>query len=127
MGAIMVLMYLAVIVFEIAAAWKVYTKASQPGWAALIPIYNTYVLCKIAGRPGWWVLLFFVPFVNIVVAILVWNTISRSFGHGGGFTAGVILLPFIFIPILGFGSSEFAGAVSARGTATGQLPSLQGR
>ena len=51
--------------------WKVFTKAGQPGWAVLIPIYNAYILLKIAGRPGWWILLFMIPFVNIIIAALV--------------------------------------------------------
>ena len=36
----------------IVAMWKVFTKAGQPGWASLIPIYNLYIWCKIVGRPG---------------------------------------------------------------------------
>src|ERR1700690_1558250 len=52
---------LALTVFEIVCLWKVYQKAGQPGWASIIPIYNAYILLKIAGRPGWWLLLYFVP------------------------------------------------------------------
>ena len=47
---------LVICVLIIAAMWKVFTKAGHPGWACLIPIYNIYILCKIAGRPGWWLL-----------------------------------------------------------------------
>lgn len=112
MGGVIVV-YLAIIVVEVAALWMVFTKAGQPGWASIIPVYNAYVLCKIANRPGWWVILFLVPIVNIIFAILVWNDISRAFGHGGGFTAGIVFLGFIFIPILGFGSSRFGGPVPA--------------
>ena len=52
-GPVFWIVYIAVMLFMIAAIWKVFTKAGQPGWAILIPIYNLYVLCKIAGRPGW--------------------------------------------------------------------------
>ena len=44
-------------IFVIVASWKVFTKAGQPGWAVLVPFYNIYVLCKIVGRPGWWLIL----------------------------------------------------------------------
>lgn len=95
-------------IFLIAAMWKVLTKAGQPGWGILIPIYNVYLLCKVAGKPGWWLLLFLIPLVNIVIAILLAIGIARNFGKGGGFAAGLILLPWIFYPILGFGSAQYS-------------------
>jgi len=106
---LLVIIYLALIVFLIASMWKIYTKAGQPGWAALIPIYNIYVLIEIAGKPGWWLILFLVPFVNIVIEILVLVGLANNFGKGGGFVLGLIFLPFIFYPILGFGSAEYIG------------------
>lgn len=96
----------------IAAVWKVFSKAGQPGWAAIIPIFNFYVMCKVAGRPGWWLLLFLIPFVNLVIAIIVTVDIAKRFGKGVGFAIGMILLPFIFWPILGFGSAQYQGAAA---------------
>ena len=101
------------IVLMIAAMWKVFSKAGQPGWAALIPIFNVYVMCKVAGRSGWWLLLFLIPFVNFVIAIIVTVDISKRFGKGVGFAIGMILLPFIFWPILGFGSAQYQGGAPA--------------
>src|SRR4029434_11244062 len=75
---------LAIAVLIIVAMWKVFTKAGQPGWASIIPIYNLYVLCKIAGRPGWWLLLILIPFVNVIILIILCIDISKSFGNGGG-------------------------------------------
>lgn len=112
MKFVLILLYILVIVVEIAALWKVFVKAGHPGWAAIIPIYNTYILLKIAGRPAWWLILFFIPIVNFVIAIIVFNDISKSFGKGVGFTVGLILLGFIFIPILGFGSAQYRGPVA---------------
>ena len=91
------------------AMWKVFTKAGQPGWAILIPIYNLYILCKIAGRPGWWLLLMMIPFVNLIIAIILNVDIAKNFGSGVGFAIGLIVLPFIFFPILGFGSAQYQG------------------
>jgi hypothetical protein len=97
---------LALSIFYIAAMWKVFTKAGQPGWAAIIPIYNIYIMIKIGGKPGWWVILcLLIPFF----IIWVYNMISKSFGKDEGFTAGLFFLGFIFWPILGFGSAKYLG------------------
>ncbi len=96
-------------IIGIVATWRVFEKAGQPGWAAIIPIYNIYVMTKIAGKPGWWVLMFIVPFANIYFAVWLTNMISKSFGKDEGFTAGLILLGFIFWPILGFGPAKYLG------------------
>jgi len=101
----------------IVAMWKVFAKAGHPGWAAIIPIYNMYVWCKIVGRPGWWVILMLIPLVNIVVAIIVCIDMAKSFGKGAGFGIGLALLGIIFLPILGFGSAQYQGPAAAQGAA----------
>jgi ABC-type sulfate transport system permease subunit len=110
-GPVFWICYFAVIVLLIAAIWKVFSKAGQPGWAAIIPIYNIYVMCKVAGRPGWWLLLMLIPLVNVIIAIILNVDIAKHFGKGIGFAIGMILLPFIFWPILGFGSARYQSAV----------------
>lgn len=104
-----IVIYLAIVVFEIAALWKVFVKAGQPGWAAIIPFYNVYILLKIIGRPGWWLILFFIPLVNIIIEIFVVIDTAKSYGKGGGFAVGLFFLGFIFIPILGFGPAPYVG------------------
>ena len=99
---------IALLVFFIAAQWRVFTKAGQPGWAVLIPVYNIYVQCKIAGRPGWWVLLYIIPFVNIIIALLVSIGLARAFSKSDGFGVGLWLASFIFVPILAFGSAQYS-------------------
>jgi len=110
LGILGLLIYFAIIAFVIAGAWKVYAKAGQPGWAAIVPIYNLYVLLQIVGRPAWWLILCFVPLVNFVVLILVAIDLAKSFGKGPGFGIGLVLLCPIFYPILGFGSATYQGA-----------------
>lgn len=105
--------WLVLAVFMIVALWKVFAKAGQPGWGVLIPIYNTYLMLKIAGKPGWWLLLLFIPIVNFVIAILATVGIANNFGKGGGFAVGLIFLPLIFYPILGFGSAVYKPVVPA--------------
>lgn len=118
----MVFVGLAVVVLEIAAAWRVYTKAGQPGWASLIPIYNIVVLMRIAGRPGWWTLLTFIPGVNFIISIVVVLDVARAFGKGSGFAVGMLFLSAIFYPILAFGSSRYIGPSS---TITSDAPRIQ--
>jgi hypothetical protein len=109
----MVFVFLVIAVVTIVGMWKVFTKAGEPGWAVLIPIYNTYVMLKIAGKPWWWLLLMFVPIVSIVIAIMAMVALAARFGKGAGFALGMILLPFVFIPMLGFGSAQYTPAPAA--------------
>lgn len=106
---ILIIIYLAIIVFEIAALWQVFVKAGHPGWAAIIPFYNYYVLLKVVGRPGWWLILYFIPIVNLVVWIIVAIDLAKSFAQSTAFGVGIIFLAFIFIPILGFGGAPYRG------------------
>jgi len=108
-GGFMGLVYLVIFVLAIVALWKIFTKAGEEGWKSIIPIYNTIILLKIVGRPWWWILLFLIPLVNIVVIIIVYNDLSKSFGHGMGFTLGLIFLNVIFFLILGFGGDRYVG------------------
>ncbi len=114
-SAVVWIIVLAVAVLTIAGIWMTYVKADQPGWASIIPFYNIYVMLKIVGRPGWWLILFFIPFVNIIVGIMVYIELSRSFGHGVGFAIGLYFLPFIFWLILGFGEDRYLGPAAASG------------
>jgi uncharacterized membrane protein YhaH (DUF805 family) len=106
-GAIAMIIYLAIIIFVLAGMWKTFVKAGQPGWGVLIPFYNLYLFCKIAGRPGWWFILMLIPIVGFIVSIIVDLDIAKNFGKSVGFAIGLIFLPFIFFPILGFGSAEY--------------------
>jgi hypothetical protein len=110
MKIIGIILYLAFIVLIIVSFWKVYTKAGKPGWACIIPIYSTLVLLEIVGKPWWWLLLMLIPIVNIVFLIWMINLLSKSFGKGVGFTIGLLILPIIFVPILGLGSATYQGA-----------------
>src|SRR5690348_9728366 len=100
---------LAIIALLVVGWWKIYLKAGQPGWAAIVPIYHWIVMLRTAGKPTWWVILFFIPGVNVVFIIWTFNMISKSFGKDEGFTVGLVLLRIVFVPILGFGSAKYIG------------------
>ncbi len=89
------------------ANWKIFEKADQAGWKSIIPIYSDYIRFKITFRSGWFFLLTLIPVVNIVIYIMLQNKLARAFGHGIGFTLGLIFLPNIFTLILGFNSDTY--------------------
>lgn len=100
------------VVIVIAAMWMIFSKAGQPGWAAIVPIYNYYVLLKVVGRPGWWLILLFIPLVNFVIALIVTYDLAKVFGKGMGYFLGLLFLGFIFYPMLAFGSAQYQGKSS---------------
>ena len=108
-GMLTSLISLSIMVVLIVANWKMFTKANQPGWACLIPIYNIYVVTQIVGRPAWWIVLLLIPLVNIVVAIIMCIDLAKSFGKDALYGIGIAFLAFIFIPILAFGSATYQG------------------
>ena len=116
-GGVGSLCWLLIFVLYVAGAWKMFVKAGHPGWAAIIPIYNIYIILKIVGRPGWWLILFFIPFVNIVVLLLVSINLGKSFGKSTAWS--IILLFFLNVIgylILGWGADQYQGPSVATST-----------
>lgn len=90
--------------------WPVFVKAGKPGWGALIPIYNNYLLVKVAGLHGATILLYLIPIVNLVFSIVVAVRVARAFGKGGAFGFFLLwLLSLIGYLILGFGKARYVG------------------
>jgi hypothetical protein len=106
-GIGIMIIYLLLALLMIVSYWKIFTKANQPGWAILVPIYNIIVLLNIVKKPWWWFFLLAIPIVNIVIGIIITYRLALSFGKSGGFAIGLILLPFIFLPILAFDNSTY--------------------
>jgi hypothetical protein len=110
-GAIQLIFFFAFILLFaipiILGMWKTFQKAGRNGWEAIIPIYNYMVMAEIAGKPNWWGLLCIIPYAGIVFQIWIKNLISKKFGKDVGYTLGLVFLPFIFWPILGFGSAQY--------------------
>jgi hypothetical protein len=104
------LILLVLVVVVLIAMWRVFRKAGKPGWAAIVPIYNSVVLLQIIKRPIWWVLLLFLPIVNLVVTAVMAIDLAKAFGKGSAFG---FLLNFLFSPIgqliLAFGGAQYQG------------------
>ncbi len=97
----------AFILFFIFCTWKLYQKAGKQGWECLIPIYNIIVFLDIIKRPRWWVLLYLIPFVSLVIAIINCFDTAKAFGKDTAFGIGLLLLSPVFFPILALGDSTY--------------------
>jgi hypothetical protein len=116
------LIFVAIYLFYGYCLGRIFQKAGRPLWEGFVPIYSVYVMLKIVGRPGWWLILYIIPIVNIVIPIIVYYDLARSFGKGVGFTLGLIFLSFIFIPILAFGDAQYVGPAAGGGPPGGYPP-----
>ncbi len=123
-------------IFQIIAYWKMFTKAGEPGWKSIIPFYNQYVMYKLTWKTSWFwislivavvygvftslnqnfpdvmlyaVLLLVFAIIILVLTIISYHKISKSYGHGAGYTVGMLFLWPIFVLILGYGKSRYIG------------------
>lgn len=109
-GGFYLFFYILFIALAIVAAWKIFAKAGEAGWKAIIPFYNLYILLKIVGRPGWWLILYFIPFINLVISLVVAIDLAKSFGKSDVFgVVGLWLFSIIGHLMLAFGSAEYKG------------------
>jgi len=108
-----IVLIFAVLIISVISMWKIFKKAGKPGWAAIVPIYNTVVLFQIVGLSPWLLLLALIPIVGsiaiAIVTILAYVKLAKAFGKSGGFAAGLIFLNIIFMPILAFSDAEYEG------------------
>ena len=96
-------------ILMLVAFWFIFNKFGEPGWAAVIPFYNTYILYKYTWGNGWYFLLLLIPIVNIVIYIMTMIKLSKAFGHGGGYAVGLIFLPPVFLLILALNNDRYLG------------------
>ena len=98
----------------IVALWRVFEKAGKPGWGAIVPFYNSYLLMEVAGYNGWLFLLALIPFVGgLVVLIMSGLGVAKNFGKSTVFGVfGLIIFSFIGYLMLGFGKAQYVGATA---------------
>jgi len=104
------LIFFGIFVIMVVSGWMIFAKANRPGWACLIPVYNMLVALEIVNRPWWWLLLLFIPVVNIVFAVILCIDLAKAFGQPTAFGFGLLLVGFVFYPILAFGDARYLGA-----------------
>lgn len=132
-GAMLIWMviWLAVVAIAIIAMWKIFVKAGEEGWKAIIPIYNFWTLCEIVNKPGWWslsVLIMLIPFIGwflgwiavLAVTVMVALELGKAFGKDAVWSIFLlVLLPIVGYLILGFGGDKFDKTKLSPRTSTG--------
>ncbi len=102
--------YTILIVIIVISLWKIFEKAGEEGWKAIVPFYNSYTLFRIAGRNGWGFLLALIPIVNVVVAVMLSLDLAKHFGKSSAFgIVGLFLFSVVGFPMLAFGDAEYVG------------------
>ena len=95
-GSQWLLFILLVHVVHFLGTWKLYVKAGRKAWEAAVPVYNAVVLLKIINRPWWWVLLLFIPIINLLMFPVIWVETIRSFGRNSIWESWVVVLTLGF-------------------------------
>ncbi len=95
-GTQWILFILLVQVIHFLGTWKLYVKAGRKAWEAAIPVYNGIVLMQIINRPKWWVLLLFIPIINLLMFPVVWVETIRSFGQNKLWQTWAVILTLGF-------------------------------
>ena len=124
---VLLLVWLVVAIVSIVALWKIFQKAGKPGWASILPVYNSWVLFELVGYPGWWALLTLIPIVNIfpaIMAIITQFKLAKLFGKSDVFAVMNVLFPVVTLPMLAFGSATFQGR---GGPAAAAAPVMNGQ
>lgn len=108
-SAFQVIVSLVLTAIALVSMWKLFEKAGEPGWAAIVPLYSLYVLFKITWGNGWKCLLMLIPLANIVIGIITTIKLAKAFGKSSGYGVGMVFLGFIFMPMLAFSDAQYLG------------------
>lgn len=96
-------------IITLVSMWKIFDKAGEGGWKSIVPLYNVYTLFKIGYGEGWKALLLLIPIVNIYFGVMCYVKLAKSFGMSGWFGIAMIIVPFVFMPMLAFGAAQYCG------------------
>jgi hypothetical protein len=116
---VFLIVWLAVLAVIVVSMWKIFEKAGEEGWKALIPFYNGWVLAEISGKPGWWALVglgSIIPFLGFIAGIaafilqiIISIELAKSFGKEPVWALLLIFVPIIGFPMLAFGDAKYVG------------------
>ena len=98
----MVIISLIISVVMLISLIKIFKRNGKPGWGAIIPIYNFILMSEIAEVKSTYVILLFVPIANIYARYVIYKGIAKKYNKGSGYAVGMLLVPFIFFPMLAF-------------------------
>lgn len=113
---------LAIYVY-IAYCWYIIAKKTntKDPWLAWIPIANIYLLIKIAGKPGWWLILLLIPIVNLIITIIIWIEIARR-RQKPGWLGILAVIPVINLPVYGVLAFTDEPSIKAGTVSESQIP-----
>lgn len=95
-GTNWIIFILVIQVIHFLGTWKLYIKAGRKPWEAAIPVYNAIVLMQIIRRPKWWVILLFIPIINLLMFPVIWVETIRSFGRNSLLETWLVILTLGF-------------------------------
>lgn len=109
---------LVLFILTLIANWRIFEKAGEEGWKSIIPIYNFYIICRILKMNfTHFIIAFiilFIPFIQIGAAIYLLYfyvecdfRLSKAFGHGLGYSWGLVLLNTIFVLLIGLSDDKY--------------------
>ncbi|MBE0642096.1 MAG: signal peptidase I, partial [Bacteroidales bacterium] len=99
--SVSLLIFILAILIIWASLYSLFEKAGEKGWKALVPVYNIIVWIRISGKPRWWLVLFFLPFINLFMVLLLSVEAARAFGKTKlSDHAMAAVLPFLYLPYL---------------------------
>lgn len=112
--AIYLIVVLVIAVIAIIAMWKMFEKAGEQGWKAIVPFYNMWILFELSGKPGWWCLFILIPYLGSVIYFVLYCMamiqLAKNFGKTTTFAVvGLILFNLVGFLILGFGKDKYVG------------------
>lgn len=116
--AVIVYVFMAICLMKIANKTN-----TENSWFAWIPILNVILMIQCAKKPLWWIILFFIPFVNIVAAIIIWMAIAKNLGKPEwlGILMIVPIANFVIPAYLAFSDSAAPEPGAPAGTDSGQI------
>jgi signal peptidase I len=101
--------------FIVVFAWQIFVKAGYAGWKTLIPFYNLYLWLLIINKPMWWYFFLVFPFINVFMIMLMIVELDKCFGKHDLLSQGIsVIVPFVYLPFLGFSQSEIYIPVEKR-------------
>lgn len=98
---------LLVVSAMVAGMWMTFIKAGQPGWWALLPVFNLLGIIRVAQEPLRFVWFMLIPLLNMVLLVGLYLRVARFFGKSIWFGLGLAFLPFFFFPLIGFGKARY--------------------
>ena len=106
-------------IVEVVGLWKMFEKANEPGWVAIVPFYNYYKLCEKVMNNGWYFIGLCIPIIRWFFKYQIGYATAKAYGKPDSWMWGYMFIPFVFYPMTGFDDSSYYGPMGAGDNRTG--------